>query len=353
MAPYQFSNEEFADMHFVYGFCNGNASDARREYHIRFPNRHLPSDKTFTQVHQRLKETGSFRSGRESVVNRVQANVEEQVEEMVNNSPGTSCRKIQARTGISKSKASKILRKLTYHPYHLTKVQDLKPQDLPRRITFCQWISRSPRKIPTILYTDEALFGQDGIINTRNTHLWAKENPHGTLVGLSQHRFSVNVWCGIVDGYLVGPFVLEPRLSSPLYLNFLQEELPILLEDVPLQLRRNITFLHDGAPPHHARVIREHLTRTYGQNWIGRDGPVSWPPRSPDLNVMDYYFWGRMKDLVYNTKPRDRPDLLNKIEAAANTIRTKMEEIRRATRAIRGRARICIEQGGGQFQQLL
>lgn len=31
------------------------------------------------------------------------------------------------------------------------------------------------------------------------------------------------------------------------------------------------------------RAVREHLTRRYGDRWIGRGGPVAWPARSPDL----------------------------------------------------------------------
>ncbi|XP_067203031.1 uncharacterized protein [Linepithema humile] len=32
--------------------------------------------------------------------------------------------------------------------------------------------------------------------------------------------------------------------------------------------------------------------------WIGRGGPIVWPARSPDLNVLDYFVWGYIKALV-------------------------------------------------------
>ncbi|KMQ82211.1 hypothetical protein RF55_23784 [Lasius niger] len=47
-------------MVFVYGFCNGNANAARREYSMRFPNRRLPHKTIFRSTFQRLRETGSF-----------------------------------------------------------------------------------------------------------------------------------------------------------------------------------------------------------------------------------------------------------------------------------------------------
>ncbi|EZA49714.1 hypothetical protein X777_12077 [Ooceraea biroi] len=40
--PKVFSNEECTDVHFVYGFCEGNARAAVREYRRRFPNRRVP-----------------------------------------------------------------------------------------------------------------------------------------------------------------------------------------------------------------------------------------------------------------------------------------------------------------------
>ena len=45
----------------------------------------------------------------------------------------------------------------------------------------------------------------------------------------------VSVWCAVLDDQLVGPFILEGRLTREAYLRFVQEELPRLLEDVPLQ----------------------------------------------------------------------------------------------------------------------
>lgn len=37
-----YSSEELADIHFMYGFANGNAEAARVEYSRRFPNRRCP-----------------------------------------------------------------------------------------------------------------------------------------------------------------------------------------------------------------------------------------------------------------------------------------------------------------------
>ncbi|KYN14611.1 hypothetical protein ALC57_13185 [Trachymyrmex cornetzi] len=42
----------------------------------------------------------------------------------------------------------------------------------------------------------------------------------------NQHRWSLNTWCGIVNGYLIGPYFFDNRLSGETYLSFLQNKLP-------------------------------------------------------------------------------------------------------------------------------
>ena len=57
-----FSHVEYCDMHFVYGFCNGNARAAVEEYQRRFPYQRIPSRGVFTRMHQTIRETGCLRS---------------------------------------------------------------------------------------------------------------------------------------------------------------------------------------------------------------------------------------------------------------------------------------------------
>ena len=122
-------------------------------------------------------------------------------------------------------------------------------------------------------------------------HMWAYENPHTTAV---QRRFSVNVWCGIVDNHVC--------LTGPVY-RHVEHGLPGLLHgDVPLATRNPMWFMHDGVPAHFSHVAREYLDVAYSNRWMGRAGPVAWPPRSPDLNLLDFYLWGRLKMLVYATE---------------------------------------------------
>ena len=60
--PFVFSHVEYFDMHFVYGFCKGNARAAVEEYQRLFPDRRIPSRGVFTRIHQTMRETGCLPS---------------------------------------------------------------------------------------------------------------------------------------------------------------------------------------------------------------------------------------------------------------------------------------------------
>jgi len=98
-------------------------------------------------------------------------------------------------------------------------------------------------------------------------------------------------------------------------------KLPEMVEEIPLALRRNMRFQHDGAAGHFAGQVRKHLTATYGDHWIGRGWPVACPPRSPDLTPMDFYLCGHIKTLIFMSPVDSKDDLIARIVKAAATTR--------------------------------
>lgn len=55
-----------------------------------------------------------------------------------------------------------------------------------------------------------------------------------------QHKFSINVWCGVIDDLKFGPYKLAVHLNSLQYLPVLQNNLLIMLNGVPLDIRREM-----------------------------------------------------------------------------------------------------------------
>jgi len=87
--------------------------------------------------------------------------------------------------------------------------------------------------------------------------------------------------------------------------------------------------------------------------WIGRGSPNQWPSRSPDFNPVDYYLWGHLKSKVYSADITSQEQLFHRIENACNELRNNPEVFRKSVNQIIVRARKCIEQNGGHFEQLL
>jgi hypothetical protein len=65
-----------------------------------------------------------------------------------------------------------------------------------------------------ILLTDKAHLNHDGIYNTHNSHVWSDENPHATVENNIQLFIIANVWRGVLDDQLIGPFIFEGRLTE-------------------------------------------------------------------------------------------------------------------------------------------
>ena len=231
-------------------------------------------------------------------------------------------------------------------------MQHLGPGDFAERLEFCKWLNGSLHLHPYTMFTDEAQFNRDGLNNTRYSHVWADENPHATVESNFQLRFSVNVWCAILDDQLIGPFSFEARLTGGAYIRLLQEELPRHLEDVPLNKRGCMHFKHDGTP-HSSREVRNFLNYRFPGRWIRRGGPNKWPARSPDLSPLDHCVWGWMKELVYSVKVVTRHTLLDRILDATDRTRNSQRKLQQATRAVHNRAAACVAAGGCIFENQL
>lgn len=149
---------------------------------------------------------------------------------------------------------------------------------------------------------------------------------------------------------VIGPYFFDARLDGRVYLEFLDTEVPLLLEDIPLDVRRQMWFQHDGAPPHSSGPVVNWLNENYLDRWIGRGGPVPWPARSPDLTPLDYFLWGFVKDKVYQVPSTTRDDMKNRIRECFHEI--TVETLQGVENRFRENLNLCIANFGGHFEQL-
>ena len=132
---------EMADIYYFYRRAKGNEHWARCLYQETFPNRRLPCSRTFSCIAQRLRERCTFIPVIEGERPWTARTVQQEQWILAHGAanPGTSTRMISSAEGAHRNTVWRILQEDRLYPYHLQRVQGLKPEDLPHRVRFCHW----------------------------------------------------------------------------------------------------------------------------------------------------------------------------------------------------------------------
>lgn len=323
----------------------------------RYPERRQPFLDRFSILKKNLIEHGTFAQPRPKIYNKENREKDEvNVLAYATVTPSTSCRNIEKEIGIDKSRSQKILRKYKYHPYKFKIVQNLHPGDADRRLIFCRWYTEQIQANANfgrlVIWSDESHVSSAGIFNRHNTRHWSEENQFVIYEREQQGRFGFGVSCFIL-GNQISYRIYEGGLTAIRYLEILEEVIPELLENVPLAELNAIHFQQDGAPSHNAHVVRPFLEDNFPQRWIGTNGAVRWPPRSPDLSVLDFFLWGFLQSKIYKTRNRTVEELRQATHLAFQFLQNHSIIILNALRRISELCELCIRENGNHFQQYL
>jgi len=82
-----------------------------------------------------------------------------------------------------------------------------------------------------------------------------------------------------------------------------------------------MVHLHTGV-----QMFRWFLDATFPNRWIERDGQTPWPPRSPDITLLDLFLWRYVKVKVFSTPVPDIKNLKARITDDFATITEDMLE---------------------------
>lgn len=168
--------------------------------------------------------------------------------------------------------------------------------------------------------------------NKQDSRYWAQANPLYTVSLNNQNRSSLNVWAGIVGDRVVGPYIYEQNMDAAFLIHIIRNELRYLLINNPILLR-NMWWQMDGAGPHNTLLVAEALAEVFADRIISNRNrnEQHWPPRSPDLTPIDFFVWGRVKELVYgNGTPRTLEELRHRIgEAFQQITHGELQAVRR------------------------
>ncbi|OXU17613.1 hypothetical protein TSAR_007725 [Trichomalopsis sarcophagae] len=159
----------------------------------------------------------------------------------------------------------------------------------------------------------ESTFNSIGHLNRHighhNSHYWSAINQHWMQQIDNQHRWNINVWCGRINGNLIGPYFFEGCGCNKMELNHSTE------------------ILNDRFP----------------NRSIGRGGPIAWPPRSPGLIPLDFYLWGYHKNTVYREKLTTAYDMRMRIQNACANIPRNV--LIRTVGHFQQRLQLCLQVG--------
>lgn len=281
------------------------------------------------------------------------------VAQAINQSPTRSTRKLAAQLSISRRSVQRILKEdLNLFPYKIQLVSKLNPSDYPVRLEFCkkmlEMLEADSTLIDHIFMSDEAHFDLNGNVNKQNCRFWAETNPNN-IHEVELHPERVTVWCAVSSKSIIGPFFFEARgravtVNSQRYLAMLKDFFLPELRRKHIALK-DTWFQQDGATPHIANIVMDLLKSKFKEKFISRNGPMRWPPRSPDLTPPDFFLWGYCKAKVYETNPRNTADLKAEITRVIRSIPQAM-----LTSVFNGmviRLRDCIQANGEHLASVI
>ena len=146
--------------------------------------------------------------------------------------------------------------------------------------------------------TDEAHFHLNGFVNKQNFGYWGVENLR-ILNEKELYPQRVTVWWAILCDRIIAicffenPEVFTEAVNSETYRHIFNTfPRPVVIH---LRDRHELWFQQDGANCLTANETMNVLQGMFGNNIISRRAALTWPPRSPDLNDLDYYLWGYKK----------------------------------------------------------
>jgi hypothetical protein len=353
---YKYSTEERVFLVTHYYQMNADYSEIFAAFTAKFPNAPVPTRQTIHKLHKKFQVTGSVidapRSGRPRTA-RTEENTYRVAQAFVEK-PSTSAQRTANQLDLSRSTLGRILKDLKLKVYRPQLIQSLSEDDFDRRVEFCEWYSirceAEPDFYRRILWSDEAIFKVNGLVNRHNCVYYATENPH-VVMEKFLNTAGVMVWCGICSQGVIGPFFFEGNVNGQKYLELLEEVTAVLKYDERF-VNHDTIFQQDGCPSHYQTAVRDFLNNNF-QEWIGRRGTAEFPARSPDLTVADFSFWGLLKDKVFAHHIIDTDHLKAIIEQEVDLINKDTALLVRMCKSVRKRCLKCIEVNGEQFEHLL
>lgn len=335
-----------------------------------------PSRRTVKSIWQQFFTFGKFESTRGG--GRPAKKVGEEIEFVFNESDKRpSTRNIRDTLGagfVSHELVRKHLRnRLGLFPYKQPVGQVLTQDHIARRLRFANKMHNYIFSTKTIdpldiCFSDECMVDLNAGANRQTIRFWDIKGDFNVHDNLREHvQFGVKTLVLLlVHGRvgLIGPYLVREiddtdgigrrTSTSARFKECLRNQaLP--------ELRRRLFekglawescwYQQDGAGPHTTRTVVDYLKTVFNDRLISLNLSFEWPPKSPDLNLLDYKIWSLMKMKVAENQPHDIETLELSISKACADI--SIEAVRKGANEFSERILALKESGGRHFEQTL
>lgn len=190
-------------------------------------HRHPSDIKSIKMWYAKFKATGSVCDLPETSRPRPSAQTIQTVRDAFVRSPKKSVRKASRELQIPKTSVHCILHKqLLFRAYKVQIMQSLQPRDYSARYDFAvaklAEIKEDDDYMKHVLFSDEATFHLNGVVNRHNARIWGSENPHAVFDTIRDSP-KLNTWCGLMHNKFIGPFLFSGMtITANTYLDMLQ-----------------------------------------------------------------------------------------------------------------------------------
>ena len=123
-----------------------------------------------------------------------------------------------------------------------------------------------------------------------------------------------------------------------------------------LQRRADIDtqwFMQDGATAHTALASRQWLRENFEERVVSLKTDFEWAPYSPDINPLDFFLWGYLKDCVHSDKPNTIEEFKNSIIHHMRRVDGDANLCQRVIGNFGRRLAACTERNGSHLEHLL
>ena len=217
----------------------------------------------------------------------------------------------------------------------------------------------NPRMIERAVFQDESNFSLQIPTNRQNNRVYFRGKKCDVPLENLYHESNSNTKKIMVSAALTWHGVTKPffvnadgiKVNAPLYLQHLKKELfPAIRKTYP---REDWIFIQDGASSHTSNLVQDFLQENLHRRHVRKQ---EWPPKSPDSNPLDFYFWSRVKRKVYEGR-HNRPftserELIERIKSVWDEFATNKVEIRKAMKQFVPRLKAVEEKQGHSIKTL-